>query len=186
MKEQGFTLLEVLVALIISSILVVAAAAFLRSNMTLQQRVNRVTTRLGKRAAVVYLLFKQLQNIPPEAPGTREVFQGESDTMRFISWIPATGRFFPGIFGVEYKVEDGNLYERDLPLMDKDDVRDFVRKKIPEDKLKWHLLIKGVKGFSYASRGRWVDRWIRLGLPDAVKIEGENGITIPVFNTKRY
>lgn len=182
----GFTLLEVIIAVLISSFLILTAALALRAYIDSQRRISVSLNEKSKRVLFVYFLLKQLQNIPDDLDLTRGLrFEGNVDYVKFVSYVPMTGRYFPGIFGIEYKIVDGKLFEYDRPLITREDVMDFFEKEIVSDNLtKVYESNAKITSFSYYDGSRWLDSWKNINsTPVILKINFDNGsyISFPVL-----
>ncbi len=184
-SERGFTLIELLIAVTIAAMVIALGAMAIRSFLFAQQRQKALSERLERFMLFRYLLFKQLQNVPPRVFNNKAHFAGEEDALRFVSRVPVTGPFFPGIFGVEYLLNGTSVLERDCPIVDSSDYSDFRSKRLCNTT--WHLIWKCDNctenlAFSYFYGGRWNDR-CSGNLPKAVALQtGERLIAlIPIW-----
>ena len=187
LKEGGFTLLELLLALLIASFLVLTVTLSLRSYINFSGKAEKKLAEKEKRALFIYTFFKQLQ-FPEGTSFTRGIlFNGERKWLRFTTKIPLTGYYFPGIYGVVYLIDNNTLFEKDAPIVNRDDFDKFVKREPQLEDGNYTPIMEGVSSFSYFDGRRWIDRWVTEGLPKAVRIEMSNGtfISFPVELAKR-
>ena len=184
LSKRGFTLLEVLIALLLSSLIILTAVMALKGYMDFEHRSQKLIRVESRKTLFLYLFFKQLQNIPRLDMTQGFLFEGERSFLRFISYVPMTGKYFPGIFGVTYLIKDGSLFEKDEPLMDREDVLSFFKEK---DEVEGAVRIfsppSKISGFSFYDGHQWRDSWKELSsVPVVIKIELGDGseMMIPV------
>ena len=179
---SGFTLLEVLIAVVLSSLVIFTASLALRAYIDSQKSIEEKISEESKKALFLYFFFKQLQNIPGDIEFIEDFrFEGGSDYLKFVSRVPMTGPFFPGVFGVEYKVRDGCVKERDFPLITRKDVLDFFKGNREENGNFTVVYATDVKivGFEYYNGINWVREWKLINsIPFIIKIELENGTAL--------
>ena len=171
-SRGGFTLLEVVVALAIAVMLVVVGTAALRAYMQTYSRQMASIDEALRDTLFAVLFFRQLQNIPDRPFGRSPVFTGEGDSLKFVSLVKMTGSGFPGIYGVEFRIEDNLLLERDTPLVDAEDYDDFL-KSGPKEEGDWYVVFsvpEGELSFAYRGTAGWQTSW-RSGFPRFVALK---------------
>ena len=182
--KAGFTLLEVIVALTITMLVVVVGASALRTFVSSYGKQKEAAEKVLRSDLAVVLFFRQLQNIPDKVFGKIMSFRGESDYVRFASFVKATAVGLPGIYGVEYRLEDGKLLERDVSLVKGEDYIEFIRDGAGEEK-PWFVVMDFEENtnlrFEYGDGKRWQSRW-EGGVPKFIGIRAEDRwlLIIPV------
>ncbi len=126
----GFTLLELLVAITVVSLLATAVLFSWRVASSAWQKVNQRLEADRTILAAHQLLQKQMASMIPypagTLQGTRELFfQGEPETARFVSRYSLERRARSGLYEIAYQVEQGNdgskrLLLRETPLQGRD------------------------------------------------------------------
>ena len=181
-SSSGFTLLEVIIAIVISLLVVAISVMALNSFINFKSKIEHADAKYGDRALFLYLLFKQLQNIPTNNDLVGDnYFYGERDYFRFVSYVPISGDYFPGIFGVEYYAKDGKLYERDMPLIESRDVRRFLMGNLGSNGTLFKINGIKVSSFEYFDGREWQSSWPYVGSwPLVVRIWEENGSSLDI------
>ena len=191
--EKGFTLLEVVVALTVAMMVVLVGTIALRTYLSSYERQKRAVSEVERKAFFAFIFFKQLQNIPDRVFGVVPIFEGEEDRLRFVSRTPMTGRYFPGFFAIEFRVKNGRIIERDFPLIDVEDYKNFLEES-GDMNAKWFVVftLKGYKNedihFEYFDGKVWRRDWkLRGKLPAfiAIKTEDKTLYVFPVMYFSR-
>ncbi len=155
-RAQGFTLLEVLIALVISALIAVMAFESLNAADSGATRTNEVLTEINRIDRAWQIIAADLRHvIPPASSDRNTVFQAESlrssgeDADQLVllfkrrGWVNFSNLPRSDLQMVSYRVEDGKLWrdfapERNLDLGDID----------LEDEDGFHqLLLEGVEDF---------------------------------------
>jgi general secretion pathway protein J len=181
MKTRGFTLVEMLVAMVAFSLLAVAAAAIfsasLRSAETFE-RADALTKDLQIARSIMRADFSQIALRPVREPyGAQRpaAFAGgaEGNATPLVTFV-RTGWDNPGgaaprssLQYVSYIFTDGQLVRRSRPYLD-------PTPETPETAVALLTNVSAV-GVSFLARGQWSDRWLTMAgqgaLPEAVAIE---------------
>ncbi|MEI8207580.1 MAG: prepilin-type N-terminal cleavage/methylation domain-containing protein [Methylococcales bacterium] len=189
--SRGFTLIEVLIALTLLSVMVVLLFASLKIGTDSWEKGENKITEVNE-IAVVYNFFQQhlsvakpLSNDSPEGE-QRFSFQGAAQSLMFVSEFPASA----ARSGLQHYLLSKNEVDNEqlinvslIPYIEPIDGEEPQKEEI--------TLIRHVKDFklSYfgadtegSSRGVWTDEWLNKNiLPRLVKIkiELESGIYWP-------
>jgi general secretion pathway protein J len=189
-KSSGFTLIEVLIAMTLLSIMVVLLFASLKISADSWHKGESKITEVND-VAVVYNFFQQhlattrpfMNNWSVDTPPTLG-FQGKNRSLQFVSSFPASA----GKSGLQMLTVSLKKEADDTVIMV------ALSPFFPVDKGKTSLeevdLIKGIKEFSLSyfgsndgsSEGSWQDQWLEKAfLPRLVKIniKLESGFYIP-------
>lgn len=189
--HQGFTLIEVLIAMTLLSIMVVLLFSSLKICADSWEKGESKITEVNE-VAVVYGFFQHhLAVAKPlwddfSTPETRTfAFQGQARSLQFVSTFPASaGRSGMQLFTMEF-IEEGD--ERYIKIT----LTPFFPSAEGEEWKKEEVtLIKHVSEFSLAyfdiadgtNEGAWVEDWLeRENLPRLVKIDIklDNGVFWP-------
>lgn len=172
--QQGFTLLEVLIALVISALIAVMAFESLNAADSGATRTNEVLTEINRLDRAWQIIAADLRHvIPPAAADKNTVFQAESlrssgeDADQLVllfkrrGWVNFSNLPRSDLQMVSYRVEDGRLWrdfapERNLDLGDVD----------LEDEDGFHqLLLEGVEDFQ-----------LRLLFQGAISAKGKSAL----------
>jgi general secretion pathway protein J len=169
-REGGFTLVEVLVALLIFAMLAGAGVAILSFSVRAQAATGAKlddVTALSRTFALMSSDLAQAVDRPArDEAGTRlPAFQGQPDGVGLVrgGWSNLDEAPRPGLQKVGYRVSNGTLERIGWPMLD------GARALPPAS------LLTGVRGFRlrYRFRGAWSDRWDGSGpapLPDALEL----------------
>ncbi len=189
MKNKGFTLLEIIIAISVSSLIFVILSMALRLGYNAVDRGKEEGKTFQEVQGTLNLLRRQLLNIEKRIPGegTKTFFQGERGKLIFLTKMPVQGAFTGGIVVSILNLDGKDLYLYQKLVTRKDDLED-----IEKDSVKF-CLIKSVKKFkvSYLEdlnldgseiEEKWKDQWDEGNLPLGVKIElSKNGISGEIF-----
>lgn len=103
-RARGFTLLEVLVALTLTSLLVVALFGGFRAGIRSWQTVERHTAQVEEPRQLSSLLYRHLGQMVPAAFGDREdggheaAFFGEAQRVRYVAPLAMSANGLPYVF----------------------------------------------------------------------------------------
>lgn len=177
---QGFTLLEVLIALVISALIAVMAFESLNAADSGATRTNEVLTEINRLDRAWQIIAADLRHvIPPAAADRNTVFQAESlrssgeDSDQLVllfkrrGWVNFSNLPRSDLQMVSYRVEDGKLWrdfapERNLDLGDID----------LEDEDGFHqLLLEGVE-----------DLQLRMLFQGAISAKGKSALDARDFS----
>lgn len=147
--QKGFTLLEVIVVLMISSLVAVILMQGLSLTLNARLRVADVVEDLDKKGVQVSVLTTPLRGVLPDYQDGQDVFFGDQKRIRGLTLSPLQGTFgAPTGFGMimEYDIGD-----------DATVLTYFERGYDPVEIARW----KGdVGGFSFRGRtGDWAPAW---------------------------
>ena len=170
--EKGFTLLEVLLAMTILSLIAVIIGVSLRLGIRAWERGESDADDSQKIRYVVEKFSQQIKSVYPYQmliDGERVIaFKGKSDSIFFItsSTKPSEG----GLKWISYFVEDGNLVMQEGLLPDKQ-----VMEKISKEGKDLDLDASGLKFEYFSSKDKdWKESWdSKTELPGAVKINAD-------------
>lgn len=184
-QEQGFTLLEVLIALVISAMIAVMAFESLNAADAGATRTNEVLAEINRLDRAWQILAADLRHvIPPAAADRNTVFQAESlrssgeDADQLVllfkrrGWVNFSNLPRSDLQMVSYRVVDGKLWrdfapERNLELSDVDmEEDDAFHQLLLEDveDLQLRLLYQGAitsKGKSALDDREYSEDWLQ-------------------------
>lgn len=178
--SMGFTLIEVLIAMTLLSIMVVLLFASLRiCAQSWEQGENKITE--VNEVAVVYNFFQRhlssampLWNDFAEKEETTFSFQGKKQSLQFVSVFPASaGRSGMQLFSIQSKEQDGEQVIKVTltPFFPVIEGQDWQKEEV--------VLLRHVSGFTLAyfgaaddeSESRWQEQWLEKDIqPQLVKI----------------
>jgi general secretion pathway protein J len=179
--NRGFTLVEMLVAMAIFSLLAVAASSLLGvslRNADTFDKADAATRELQIARTIMRADFSQIARrsvreaygAPVPAMFTGGSAAPDKPIVAFVrhGWDnPGGADARASLQYVEYAVTDGALVRRSRPYLD----------PTPETPVTTAKLLSGVgaAGMSFLSRGQWSDRWLAAppqnSLPDAVAVD---------------
>lgn len=184
-QEQGFTLLEVLIALVISALIAVMAFESLNAADAGATRTNEVLTEINRLDRAWQIIAADLRHvIPPAAADRNTVFQAESlrssgeDADQLVllfkrrGWVNFSNLPRSDLQMVSYRVVDGQLWrdfapERNLELADVDmEDDDAFHQLLLEDveDLQLRMLYQGAitsKGKSALEDREYSEDWLQ-------------------------
>jgi len=174
--ENGFTLIEVMVGIAVSSILIVAVFQFLGRLITFREETLRRGLEVHHRVAVVQLLHQDLMSVPV-GEMTFRADRGEF-SRRTVTHETAESRIMDSKVLYDVRLEEGkeHLY------------REWKWSEIHDDFRKERRLISAEEiTIEYrTSEGRWVEELIDEEFPDAVRIIwADRSMTLPVAAAER-
>lgn len=181
MRSRGFTLVEMLVAMVAFSLVAAAAAGILNlslRNASAFEETDGATRQLQIARTIMRADFAQIARRPVRdtyGAAIPAVFVGGAGEagdpmLRFVrhGWDnPDGAEERSSLQYIEYAVEGGALVRRTRPYLD----------PTPDTPVTATTLISDVRGVtvSFLSRGQWSDKWLAANvqgaLPDAVALE---------------
>lgn len=171
-RQSGFTLLELLVAFTILSLLLLVIAGALRLGTASWEKGEDMAQRYQRGRAALHLLSQQLKSVYPYKVKSKQAepdyfaFQGTTDSLQFVSSFSLRSKRPEGLVLVSYKIEDGasgkvlKVHER--RVLNKDFMEDP-----PKDE-DFMALLEGLSGIRFEyfkdgeeeeSPGEWVEVW---------------------------
>ncbi len=181
---QGFTLLEVLVAITILGLLLLSATGALRlGNRSWEAGLKRSSKILESRVATEFLRRNITQILPlvqGEGSGNNIIFSGEKDELRFVAPAPIQR---PGMGMTEYLIAVEETAEgKNILVYYHDHSPDKKEFSVSTDSDSV-TLVKGLKraNFGYYGKGiarsdaRWHEEWSRnaVQFPQNIRLETE-------------
>lgn len=169
-KQKGFTLLEILIAMTILSLIAVIIGASLRLGIRAWERGEADIESSQNIRFFVERLSQQIKSAYPyqmQIDGEKAIaFQGKSDSIFFVTSSVRDNE--GGLKWFSYFVKDGSLTVQEGMLPDKK-----VMEKISEDGEVLDLNISELKfGYFSSEKKEWKESWdSKTELPGAVKIE---------------
>ncbi|MEO1924433.1 MAG: prepilin-type N-terminal cleavage/methylation domain-containing protein [Gammaproteobacteria bacterium] len=179
--DQGFTLIEVMIAMTLMSFMMVLLVSSLSTSAESWERGERKIDQVNENAVVHHFFQRYLSTAKPlsknnEAGETRFSFQGSSDSLQFVTGFPASAsRKGLQLFEVKWSGRDQARIQVTLsPYFSDMDEQTLVREEV--------TLITQVTGLNinYFVRetanedGTWEDSWQeKQFMPQLVKIKIE-------------
>jgi general secretion pathway protein J len=168
-NKSGFTLLEILIAMTIMSIITLIVGSVFRLGVNSWDKGEAETGETQKLRILSGLLSQQIKSAYPYKMLIDEdqttIFKGESDSLMFVTTLAEP--VYAGFKWVRYFYEDGVLYYKEGRLPDKE----FHNKMSGDEEVLDPEI--GEVTFSYylSSEEEWVDEWDEEeGFPDAVRV----------------
>lgn len=172
-REKGFTLLEILIAMTILSLIAVLIGSSLRLGIRAWERGEADIESSQNIRFFVERLSRQIKSAYPyqiQIDGEKAIaFQGKSDSIFFVTSSVRGNE--GGLKWFSYFVKDGSLIVQEGMLPDKK-----VMEKVSEDGEVLDLNVSELK-FEYFSseKKEWKESWdSKTELPGAVKIEADH------------
>jgi len=176
MNRNGFTLAELLVALVIFGLLSAAGVALLSFSVTAQDNsAARMDEVAALRRAGALLTGDLAQAVPriarDEGGQAHAAFEGSADALAFVraGWDNPDAAPRPSLQKVEYRIAGNRLERVAYPLVD--GAASHAPMTVMDDVRSARLRYRD-------SRGGWRDRWAALrptDMPRAVALEVETG-----------
>jgi prepilin-type N-terminal cleavage/methylation domain-containing protein len=177
-RQTGFTLIEVMVALVIGGMAVAGAAALLSSLRDRGQGVARAAAQADADANAERLLRGLVANLDPApAPDSTPSFVGDGNSARFRTWCDTPAGWL-GHCGVRMSLERrGDLASLLLEVDNPDPERMTLRTDLRGARFRYLIRIDDVL--------TWVDRWSTLVPPVAVALIVERDtLLFPVWGSE--
>lgn len=155
--DQGFALVEVLIAIAITALAVTGVAAVLNQSSRLLQSLRSQATTVEQDEVFRLRLGELLASIPDRRP-----VRGDARVMSFVAWL-ALPSGEPGMVMVQLSAGTGDAAAH-IRL-------DRVDRGTPEALYRWD---RGPLALSYlTSESRWQEVWDKSDLPRAIRLEFE-------------
>ena len=160
-SRSGFTLMEVVVALVVSAMTVTAAAMLLRSLADRTETIRRAAVTVDRRENGERLLRQLVTNTESHVDSTPS-FVGDSASVRFSTWCETSHGWLgrcKAELGFAHDTHESVLR---LQLHGADSGTVTLGQDIGHGSFRYLL--------NAESRGTWLDRWSLLGPPEALAI----------------
>ncbi|WP_119459639.1 prepilin-type N-terminal cleavage/methylation domain-containing protein [Rhodospirillaceae bacterium SYSU D60014] len=181
MRERGFTLLEMLIAMTLMALLTVGLTSGLRLGARVWDGADDRRLAIQEQQATYTLLRRTLtqlipQNLSQEATARTVTFLGDAARMRLLSTAPADVAR-PGLYRIEIAAEtageNASLGRRDLVIR----WQPFAGEALaaPLDQADRRILLAGLEEGAFSYFGNrdegWVSQWSsRVDLPQLVRL----------------
>ena len=173
----GFTLIEVMVALVIGGMAVAGAAALLTSLRDRGEAVARTAAQADGDANAERLLRRLLANLDLSADSTKPSFAGDADGMRFQTWCDTPAGWLGRCIARLSLERHDDLASLRLEIDDPDSTVIELRKDLRGARFRYLISIDDVP--------TWLDRFSRLVVPGAVAlIVGRDTLLLPVWGSE--
>jgi len=182
-QNNGFTLIEVIIATFLLALIAVICGLALKTGLDVYHRVNKYAREFESTNINYYRLFNQLSHVCNYVYKNKNYvfFQGESNSLSFVSTFSLTQPGIPGFFKVKYSLNQNKLQVKEVNLLDVD----YLQKDFLSVEGKNFLSNIDELVFKYYDQNHWVDSWHKNVLPKAiwVKIVGKEQIEfiVPVI-----
>ncbi|KPJ65969.1 MAG: hypothetical protein AMJ45_04340 [Syntrophobacter sp. DG_60] len=188
-KKHGLTLIEVLVAINLASALFLILSLSLNQSLRAVDRGKAEGQVMAELIGIKNILWHELFNIYHEGE-KRTFFQGDENSLSFLTFTPLQGLVPGGIGVVEFRYEDGKIFTKQRPFTKEEDIRDLediepicLLENVDTFKITYLADIKGLW-----DRFDWEDHW-KNRLPLAIKAEIKKGhhtttIWVPLLKSK--
>jgi general secretion pathway protein J len=202
-RQSGFSLLELVITFTILSLLLLAIAGTLRLGSTAWEKGEEKSETYQKSRAAFSLLSQQLKSAYPYKVKAKQAepdylaFQGEGDSLRFVTTFSLKSKRPEGLVFVTYKIEEGKSSDKILKVCEQRVVnKDFMEDSPKDDD--FITFMDGLSGITFEyyresdedeTEGEWVKAWdgkdedelprqIRVNLTWKEK-KGESEIVLP-------
>ena len=160
-SRSGFTLIEVLVALIVSGMVVAAAAGFLSSLGDRAEAIDRAARQVDRQANADRLLQQVVANIDAGADSTPGLVGNEA-AASVQTWCETTRGWLDRCTAqLRFERHDDGLVLR-LQLRGADSAAIDIRRGLTTGRLRYLM--------NAEASGTWTDSWAKLGPPEAVAV----------------
>ncbi|MBI4844593.1 MAG: prepilin-type N-terminal cleavage/methylation domain-containing protein [Nitrospirae bacterium] len=169
---RGFTILEIVVAMTIMSIITVIVGSVFRLAVNAWEKGDSETGETQKLRILSGFISQQIKSAYPYQLTVDDerivLFKGERDSVMFVTTIADSS--FHGFKWVRYEYRNGVLYYKEGSLPDKE----FHDKISGEDEVLDPNIGKVTFSYFLSDEEKWVDSW-ELGeaFPDAVRVQIE-------------
>jgi len=185
--ESGFTLLELVVTFTILSLVMVMILGALRLGSASWEKGEERTETIQKKRIVLDLLSQQMRSSFPyriksqKAEADFIVFQGSSDSLRFVSAFSLKAKRQEGLVFVIYQIEEGRASGKTLKIYEKRVLNKNFLEETPNEE-EFLTLVEGLselkfeyfnEGEGKEETGEWVESWDakdKKVLPGQVKV----------------
>ncbi len=188
LKNKGLTLIEVLVAINLASALLLILALSLNQSLRAVGRGKVEGQAMAELMGVKNILWHELLNIYKKDKPV--FFQGDKDSLSFLTYTPLQGLVPGGIGVVKFWYEDGKIFTQQRPFTSQEDIEDLENTKPV-------CLLENIDAFNISyladieglwDRFNWEDHWENR-LPLAIKAEIKKGhyttrIWVPLSKSK--
>ncbi len=166
-REAGFTLLEIIVALVVLGVLFASLSQGVRFGFASWGRQDQALRRGEALSATDRTLRRLIEQMDPGSEREGATLAGRAHAMAFIAPLPGGAGASPAPADMRLGVNDGHLVLSWLPH------RHAVR-LVPAPPPQTTVLLDGISGIDlgYWSDGsqRWSSSWTNNTLPDLVRI----------------
>jgi prepilin-type N-terminal cleavage/methylation domain-containing protein len=160
-SRSGFTLIEVLVALIVSGMVVAAAAGFLTGLADRAQAIDRAAIQVDRQANADRLLHQVVANIEAGADSTPGLV-GNSTAASVQTWCETTRGWLDRCAAqLRFERHDDELVLQ-LELRGADSAAIEIRRGLTAGRLRYLM--------NAEASATWMDSWTMLGPPEAVAV----------------
>ena len=177
--SPGFTLLEVLVALIISGFVLLGLSQGLRFGVLASSAGARISRGVDDLTTADEMIRRVVEGMDPGSVTAPAPMTGRQDRFECITALPRVKEAgTSGDIHAELMIVDGRLVLRWRPWLHAKEVGG--RPPVRETEL-----LRGVAGISvyyWRPGGLWIDRWNDPGLPSLVRVR----IRFPEGDTRRW
>jgi general secretion pathway protein J len=186
-KQAGFTLVEVILAIVILSLVTLIIGSGFRLGIDAWERGDRETSEIQKYRVLYELFARQLKSSYPYRMKLDEkkvvIFKGESDSITFVT--ASNDSYYRGFRWIRYSYKDGALSFKEGILPDKKLLETgYADDEVIESNI-------GEVKFSYLSpnTGEWEESWeMSDNLPAAVTFKIGDfepmRVSLPLSNIK--
>jgi len=187
--ESAFTLLELIIALSIGTILILLVSFSVRMGFTQMERGSKRLEEQYRDNSALFFFRQQVASMRSETIDKDVIFEGNSDRVVFVTPISLEKSYGLGLMMVSYYVEMGsegvNLNYKEKRFVPVKNFNTFKDQNVSMfDDSEAVEIVKGYRGISFQFLGLdgeeeaeagtsgfgWNDKWIVNSLPKAVKI----------------
>jgi prepilin-type N-terminal cleavage/methylation domain-containing protein len=176
-RQTGFTLLELMVALVLTSLLTLVAYASLSLSLKVVQRGQAAAENLQELRVGQSILERSLSSAVRGSLGNRVYFVGDSDQMRFFTLVPLEAHSPGGVYHWRVLVGEDQSGQGVLAVEQTKNVNWY---RDPEGVEVRQIILHNVASvqFTYGRDGEEAQTWEAKrdrGLPDWVKVSLTQG-----------
>jgi len=204
-RASGFTLLELLIAFTILSLILLVIAGAMRLGSASWERGEEKAEKYQKSRIAFNLLSQQLKSAYPykikakQAEPDYFAFQGTSDSLRFVSSFSLKSKRPEGLVFVTYKIEEEKSSEKVLKVCEQRVLNKDFMEQTPKDE-DFLPLIEGLSDIKFEyykeaedeeTSGEWMEVWDgkeETELPRQIRVnikwkekKGESEIVLPAL-----
>ena len=159
--RAGFTLVEVVVALVVGGMAVTAAALLLNGLENRAETIERAAATSDAARNAERLLVQLVGNAELGDDST-PTFAGDSLALSFHSWCETTHGWLDRCAALLRFAPEGERKVLQLQLRGADTLEVAVRHSVANGRIRYLM--------NAESRGTWIDKWTHLGPPEAVAV----------------